>query len=77
MARTTLDIDASVLRQVKRLARAGGKSIGRVVSELLAFALSKQDPSTRARKLRWNAEPMRSRVDLEDKEALYSALERE
>lgn len=74
MPRTTIDIDATVLRQVKRLARSAGKSLGRVVSELLAGALAERPAQTR--KLVWRAKPMRARVDLEDKEALHEALDR-
>jgi hypothetical protein len=76
MPRTTVDIDSSVLRQVKRIAEERGKSIASVISELLAAALAKPEPARSSRKLRWRAAPMRARVDLEDKEALHRALDR-
>lgn len=76
MPRTTLDIDKTVLTQVKRLARAQGKTLARVVSELLAIALFDQSRGARPGKLSWKAKPMRARVDLEDKEAVHEALER-
>jgi hypothetical protein len=72
MPRTTLDLDGSVLRQVRRIARETGKSIGQVVSELVAAALGK--PTRGASKLDWRSQPMRARVDLEDKDAVYRAL---
>lgn len=76
MPRTTIDIDKTVLSQVKRLARAQGKTIAAVVSELLAIALFNQSQGVRPGKLSWTAKPMRARVDLEDKEAVHEALER-
>jgi predicted nucleic acid-binding protein len=39
MPRTTVDIDAPVLRDLKRLQKQEGKSLGRLVSDLLAQAL--------------------------------------
>lgn len=73
MPRTTLDIDGTVLRTLKRLARESGRTIGDVASELLARALrSSPEPD---RKLVWRTRQMRARVDLEDKEALYRVLD--
>lgn len=74
MPRTTIDLDASVLKSIKRLARAAGKSLGEVISELLAVALH-QDTEEKPQ-LRWETQTMSARVDLEDKEAVHRALER-
>lgn len=74
MARTTIDLDDSVLRAVKRIARDTGKSMGEVVSELLAAAIGKRTPRDRP-KLTWKSQPMRARVDLEDKDAVHRALD--
>jgi hypothetical protein len=74
MPRTTVDIDASVLRALKKLQRKNGKSLGELVSELLAGALAAEQ--TPARAFEWTAEPMRARVDLEDDDAVYTVLER-
>lgn len=71
--RTTIDLDGSVLRELKRLARASGRTIGDVASELLALALRRDQQS--AAKLEWKSRRMKARVDLEDKEAVYQALE--
>jgi hypothetical protein len=45
--RTTVDIDEPVLLAVKGLAAQSGKSMGKVISELLARALEPQKPSAR------------------------------
>ncbi len=42
MPRTTLEIDAPILRDLKRLQRQERKSLGRLVSELLARALEER-----------------------------------
>ena len=76
MPRTTLDLDARVLRELKRLKRTNGRSIGQIASELLAAALH-QEPSASPPDagFRWRSTRMGARVDLEDKEAIARALE--
>ena len=74
MTRTTLDLDASVLRELKRRKRESGRSIGELASQLLAHALDQPPPEPS--KLAWHSRPMRARVDLEDKEALQRLLDR-
>lgn len=74
MSRTTIDIDAGVLRELKTRARRDRRSIGQVASELLANALhSSQAPAHR--RIQWITRPMGALVDLEDKEAVRRALE--
>lgn len=76
MPRTTLDIDAPILRDLKRLQRREGKSLGRLVSDLLAQALEPYRAERAARPaFRWTARPMGARVNLADKEAVWSELE--
>lgn len=78
MPRTTLDLDPSVLRELKRRKGASGRSIGQIASELLAAALRQGTGERKARTpIRWRAVPMGARVDLEDKEALRRALDGE
>lgn len=78
MPRTTVDIDASILKDLKRLQEREGKSLGRLISDLLAEALARRRSSSRPRSaFRWIARPLRPRVDLDDKEALYAALDAE
>ncbi len=77
MPRTTVDLDASVLRELKRLQKRERKSLGSLISELLAVALRQRSAPHKltAPGLEWTAKPMHPRVDLEDKEALRKALE--
>ncbi len=72
MTRATIDIDPVVRRRLKERQRREGKSLGRLVSELLAAALTEEAP--KAPPLAWTAKPMRARVDLEDHEAVRRAL---
>ena len=74
--RTTLDIDDPVLKELKRLQAKEGKSLSRLVSNLLARALKENTESTVAPLPTWIAKPMGARVNLSDKEAVYRALER-
>jgi hypothetical protein len=74
VTRTTIDIDAGVLRRLKERKRREGKTLGQLVSELLATALH-DSPGEAAAALRWRSRPMTARVDLEDKEALRRALD--
>lgn len=76
MPRTTLDLDASVLRELKARQRVEGKSLGRLASELLAAALG-HDQSPQRKPLRWVSKPMHALVDLEDREAVYEILDRD
>jgi hypothetical protein len=75
MPRTTLHIDDSVLRAVKRIAREQRRTVGEVVSELLALAIGKAPQADR--RLRWKTQEMSARVDLEDKDAVYRAIDAE
>jgi hypothetical protein len=73
--RTTLDIDDPILREIKTLHEKEGRSMGAVVSELLAEALARRR-TTRARSsFNWTSRDMRSLVDLADKDAVYAALD--
>lgn len=74
--RTTLDIDDPILKDLKRLQRREGKSLGRLVSDLLAQALadSKQTP-TAAREFCWISRPMGAPIDLNDRDALLDAMD--
>jgi hypothetical protein len=75
MPRTTLDLDQSVLDGLKARQRAEGKSLGRLASELLARALVSDVPDVAP--LRWAAHSMGTpSVDLDDKDALWAALDR-
>ena len=73
--RTTIDIDGPILDAVKRLQRSQGKSLGRVVSELLAQALATKREDGPPQPFKWIARPMQARVDLADQEALNTAMD--
>lgn len=75
--RTTIDIDDPILKDLKRLQRREGKSLGRLVSDLLAVALASQQRASppAAPAFRWIARPMHARVDLADKHALLDAMD--
>lgn len=74
MPRTTIDIDPTVLRELKKRGRREGKTLGRIASELLTTALSSSHPESTTQ-FRWIVRPMGARVDLEDKEAVRRALD--
>ena len=77
MPRTTLDLDASVLRELKRRKRGSGRSIGQIASELLVGALrrTRENGTPAPIGARWRSARMGARVDLEDKEALRRAID--
>ncbi|CAN5850862.1 antitoxin VapB48 [soil metagenome] len=64
--RTTLDLDGSVLDQLRARQRREGKSLGRLASELLARALAETDDGGDLRPLSWRSRAMGARVDLDD-----------
>jgi len=75
MPRTTLDIDTTVLRQLKERGRERGRTLGELASELLAEALAREPSEPRP--LRWSSRPMGALIDLEDAEAVRRATEPE
>jgi hypothetical protein len=75
--RTTIDIDDPILREVKAIHEREGRSMGAVVSELLAEALVGRRPGRAKPSFRWTSRPMKALVDLDDKDALYAALDTE
>jgi hypothetical protein len=74
--RTTIDIDDPILKDLKRLQRREGKSLGRLVSDLLARALSQQpaEPPVESA-FEWIAKPMGARIDLADHDAVLDAMD--
>lgn len=74
MPRTTLDLDAGVLRDLKRRRQATGQSIGRIASDLLAAAMRTSKPGSR-QPMQWKSASMGARLDLDDKEAVRRALD--
>lgn len=73
--RTTLDIDPPILQEVKALHEKEGRSMGSIVSELLAEALARRRSSRARPPFRWTTHDMNALVDLADKEAVCAALD--
>jgi hypothetical protein len=73
--RTTIDIDDPILREVKAIHEQEGRSMGAVVSELLAEALVSRRPGRAKPSFRWTSRPMKALIDLDDKDAVYAVLD--
>ena len=71
--RTTLDLDPAVLAELKRRREVEGKPLGVIASELLQQALA-ATPAGRPDFV-WQARSLELRVDIEDKDALWRALD--
>jgi hypothetical protein len=75
MPRTTVNLDGEVLRELRDRAAREGKSLGDLISEIVASAMARKGGNGPAT-LRWTTAPMGPpKVDLEDKEAVREALE--
>ena len=75
MPRTTLDIDSSVLADLRRRARSEHKSMGQLASERLAVSLGEEAPAE-SQPFSWPALRMgKSKVDLQDKDALWRVFD--
>ena len=71
-----MNIDASVLGQLKRRQHRERRPLSELVNQLLARALAETESSDDVeRPLRWTSKAMGARVDLEDKDALLQALD--
>ncbi len=73
--RTTVDIDDPVLAELKRLQQRDGRSLGRLVSDLLLQSLAQQPAAAREPAAPWAVQPMGARVDLSDRDALLDAMD--
>ena len=73
--RTTLDLDPTVLRDLKRRAQREGKSLGRLASEVLSAALKPAIAVEPPLPLAWSVRAMVAFVDLDDSEAVRRAME--
>lgn len=76
MPRTTLDLDSSVLDELRRRGQREGKSMGVLASELLAGALERADDEAATPVFSWTSADLGiPRVDLEDTEAVWALLD--
>ena len=74
--RTTIDIDDPVLRDLKRLQKREGKSLGRLVSDLLVIALAQsRDGEPAPPDFQWVSRDMGPRLDLADRDALHDVMD--
>ena len=73
--RTTINIATPILEELKQIQRKEGGSLGELVSRLLAGALKARQSHASDSRLEWVSKPMRARVDLGDKEAVYALLD--
>ena len=72
--RTTLNIDAPILNDLKAIQADEHKSLGRVVSDLLLIAIKQRQSAAQTEtKFAWTAKPMSALVDIADTDALYDA----
>jgi hypothetical protein len=75
MPRTTLDLDGSVLSELRRRGQTEGKSMGQVASELLARGLA-EGAEQPIPALQWRSDDLgEALVDLEDRDAVQEALD--
>lgn len=75
MARTTLDIDDRLLRELKKRAAAEGRTLQAVVNEYLKrAAATPTGPSYHLRLTGWHAEP-RAGVDVCDRNQLFDLMD--
>jgi hypothetical protein len=77
MPRTTIDIDGSVLSELKKRKERDHKSLGELVSELLAKALADSTTAEDLKPLNWTSKPLGLKIDLEDKDELWRILDSE
>jgi hypothetical protein len=77
MPRTTIDIDGPLLNEIKVLQQKEGRSLSKIVSELLAAGLAQRRSGQPTPRLHWISRSMQALVDLKDKEALVEAMDRD
>ena len=75
MPRVTVDIDEPLLKELKAFQKKDKRSLGQVMSQLLADALFQKKKTPRVSKLHWVSRPMKARVDFSDKEILSTLLD--
>ena len=75
--RTTIDIATPILDEVKRLQKREGGTLGELVTGLVADGLRMRGAGPVRQELGWISQPMRARVDLADKEAVFAILDDE
>ena len=78
MTRTTLNIDDPILQDLRRMQKEEKKSLGRLVSDLLAWAIrTRETAKVEPPPFSWSSRRMNARVDLADKDAVWSILDKD
>ncbi len=76
--RTTVDIDENILKELRKIQKKEGRSLRRLVSDLLAQALRERkstgDPTPAPH---WIPKDMGVRIDRANQDAVYAALEQD
>ena len=77
MSRTTLDLETTLLKELKDLQKKERKSLGRLVSELVTEALARRrrESKSEQQSFQWISRPMDALMDYSDKEVLYAVLD--
>jgi hypothetical protein len=74
--RTTVDIETSIMKDLKKIRQQEGRSLGRIISDLLAQALAeRKSTKAPAKPPKWISKRMGAYVDIADHEALYAVME--
>ena len=74
--RTTVDIDDPILKDLKSIGKKEGKSLGRLISDLLAESLDRRKSERKPPPSpEWITQKMDARLNLADREAVYAAME--
>ena len=76
MARTTIDIENRILTEVKNLQKKDGRSMSKIVSQLLAEGLAQRKNKAKASRFKWHSRRMGALVDFSEKDGLYKSLDR-
>ena len=74
MARTTIDIENPILTEVKNLQKQDGRSMSKIVSQLLDEALAQRKSKAKASRFKWHSRRMGALIDLSDKDARRKIL---
>jgi hypothetical protein len=75
MARITIEIDDTILAELRALQRREARPLGAVASQLLAEALGERAARRPAGPTAWISRPMSARIDLDDKVTLAQLLD--
>jgi hypothetical protein len=74
MARTTIDLDQTILEEIRERARSERKPMGQVASDLLAQALASSSLERPRSAFWWPSHRGNPRIDIDDKDAVFAAL---